>query len=101
MSKFCPFCDDVKDSKINSAEDLQEHLEDNHSDEVIETDESDPIQVPKEKTVTKHKVECDQCDLEESFEDREDAKEKWGKHLDNKDHWADIISKNETTPIQS
>lgn len=37
MSKFCPMCDDVKDSNINSPDDLKQHLEDEHADEIVET----------------------------------------------------------------
>jgi len=39
MSKFCPFCDDVKDSELESAEDLKDHLAEEHKDEVVETGE--------------------------------------------------------------
>jgi len=37
MSKFCPFCDDVKDSELDSAEALKNHLEEEHGDQIVET----------------------------------------------------------------
>lgn len=47
MSKFCPFCDDVKDSEINSGSDLKEHIVENHESEMVnyglgEADEAIP-----------------------------------------------------------
>lgn len=41
MSKFCPFCDDVKDSELDTAEKFKEHLEEEHKDEVIERGQPD------------------------------------------------------------
>lgn len=35
MSRFCPFCDDVKDSELDSASDFKRHLSENHGEKVV------------------------------------------------------------------
>jgi len=44
MSKYCPLCDDVKDSQINGPDDLKQHLEQEHPDEIIEFGEANRLE---------------------------------------------------------
>lgn len=39
MSKFCPFCDNVKDSELDTEEKFKQHIFEEHKDEVIQTGE--------------------------------------------------------------
>lgn len=43
MSKLCPFCDDVKDSELDTEEKFKQHLEEEHSGEMLEVDETEPL----------------------------------------------------------
>lgn len=52
MSKFCPFCDDVKDSELDTPEKFKQHLEDNHKDQVFELGPQKKLDKPKQEDVT-------------------------------------------------
>jgi hypothetical protein len=64
VSKFCPFCDDVKDSNLDTYEKFKQHLENEHGDQII--GKGRPERLEKEVGEVDEAVQAEFREVEES-----------------------------------